>query len=286
MPIETRVSHDGLVWISGNYYSIPDHTRRIVEVQQLPDVIPFSIKAQSLPSIPFWRRPPANSRRARASTGGQPVQVATWRIRSPRRSGRRSHRQAGRWGFTEVSQTAPPIGRPAITMHAQPAAIDNVRKRCHVRSECWTPRCGELKEGEVTWIEALDHAYRGADGARQSPVSTALRMSRLTTVKTLAGFDFAFQPSLDRNRILELAELKFICLRHRQEPSRDGTRGRGREGGKERRVRHARGHRHHHFARAPAVPRPRLPPCRRRDRLPPGRTWRRQSVLPVGERPL
>lgn len=38
-------------------------------------------------------------------------------------------------------------------------------------------------------------------------VSTALRMSRLTTVKTLAGFDFAFQPSLDRNRILELAEL-------------------------------------------------------------------------------
>lgn len=67
-------------------------------------------------------------------------------------------------------------------------------------------------------------------------VSTALRMSRLTTVKTLAGFDFAFQPSLDRNRILELAELKFICLRHRQEPSRDGTRGRGREGGKERRT--------------------------------------------------
>lgn len=91
MPIETRVSHDGLVWISGNYYSIPDHTRRIVEVQQLPDVIPFSIKAQSLPSFPFWRRPPATSRRARASTGGQPVQVATWRIRSPRRSGRRSH---------------------------------------------------------------------------------------------------------------------------------------------------------------------------------------------------
>jgi DNA replication protein DnaC len=29
-------------------------------------------------------------------------------------------------------------------------------------------------------------------------------------VKTLAGFDFTFQPSLDRNRILALAELKFI----------------------------------------------------------------------------
>lgn len=174
MPIETRVSHDGLVWISGNYYSIPDHTRRIVEVQQLPDVIPFSIKPQSLPSIPFWRRPPANSRRARASTGGQPVQVATWRIRSPRRSGRRSHRQAGRWGFTKVSQTAPPIGRPAITMHAQPAATDNVRKglvalKMPRALRMLDSTCGELKEGEVTWIEALDHAYRGADGARQSP---------------------------------------------------------------------------------------------------------------------
>lgn len=33
---------------------------------------------------------------------------------------------------------------------------------------------------------------------------------RLSNIKTLAGFDFAFQPSLDRNRILALAELKFI----------------------------------------------------------------------------
>ena len=38
----------------------------------------------------------------------------------------------------------------------------------------------------------------------------ALMMARITTVKTLAGFDFAFQPSLDRNRILTLARLDFI----------------------------------------------------------------------------
>ena len=41
-------------------------------------------------------------------------------------------------------------------------------------------------------------------------VSTALKMSRLTTIKTLAGFDFSFQPSLDRHRIMALAELNFI----------------------------------------------------------------------------
>ncbi len=35
-------------------------------------------------------------------------------------------------------------------------------------------------------------------------------MARLTTVKTLQSYDFSFQPSLDRNRILALAQLDFI----------------------------------------------------------------------------
>jgi DNA replication protein DnaC len=35
-------------------------------------------------------------------------------------------------------------------------------------------------------------------------------MARLSTIKTLAGFDFSFQPSLDENRIMALAELEFI----------------------------------------------------------------------------
>jgi DNA replication protein DnaC len=38
----------------------------------------------------------------------------------------------------------------------------------------------------------------------------ALRMAKLSTIKTLAGFDFSFQPSLDRNRILALAQLDFV----------------------------------------------------------------------------
>jgi transposase len=39
LELERRVSHDGLVSIGGNYYSVPDRTRHIVEVHQLPDVI-------------------------------------------------------------------------------------------------------------------------------------------------------------------------------------------------------------------------------------------------------
>ncbi len=53
------------------------------------------------------------------------------------------------------------------------------------------------------------------DSILRSEASTSItRDTRLyetmSAVKTLAGFDFAFQPSLDRNRILALAELKFI----------------------------------------------------------------------------
>jgi hypothetical protein len=39
LKLERRVSHDGLVSIGGNYYSVPDRTRRIVEVHRLADQI-------------------------------------------------------------------------------------------------------------------------------------------------------------------------------------------------------------------------------------------------------
>lgn len=39
LKLERRVSHDGFIAVGGNYYSVPDRTRRVVEVQQLPDLI-------------------------------------------------------------------------------------------------------------------------------------------------------------------------------------------------------------------------------------------------------
>lgn len=68
-----------------------------------------------------------------------------------------------------------------------------------------------IEQGEINGIEALDHLLLEELTLRESRrIKAALMMARLTTVKTLASFDFAFQPSLDRNRILALAELKFI----------------------------------------------------------------------------
>ncbi len=39
LKLERRVSHDSFVAVGGNYYSVPDRTRRVVEVQQLPDLV-------------------------------------------------------------------------------------------------------------------------------------------------------------------------------------------------------------------------------------------------------
>jgi len=68
-----------------------------------------------------------------------------------------------------------------------------------------------IERGEVTALEAIDALLAEELTLRENRrVRTALVMARLSTIKTLAGFDFAFQPSLDKNRILALAELAFI----------------------------------------------------------------------------
>ena len=68
-----------------------------------------------------------------------------------------------------------------------------------------------LEHGEMTALEAIDALLAEEFTLRENRrVKTALVMARLSTIKTLAGFDFSFQPSLDKNRIMALAELKFI----------------------------------------------------------------------------
>ena len=66
--------------------------------------------------------------------------------------------------------------------------------------------CGEIGAPEA--LEALlGEELTLREGRR---LRAALKMGRLLTLKTLTGFDFSFQPSLDRNRILTLAQLEFI----------------------------------------------------------------------------
>ena len=68
-----------------------------------------------------------------------------------------------------------------------------------------------IEQGQIDGIEALDELLLEELSLRENRrIKAALRMARLPVVKTLAGFDFSFQPSLDRNRIMALAGLDFI----------------------------------------------------------------------------
>ncbi|TIN12984.1 MAG: AAA family ATPase [Mesorhizobium sp.] len=69
-----------------------------------------------------------------------------------------------------------------------------------------------LEQGEIGALEAMDILLSEELTLREnSRIKTALRMGRLATIKTLAGFDFSFQPSLDRDRIFTLAQLGFVA---------------------------------------------------------------------------
>ncbi len=69
-----------------------------------------------------------------------------------------------------------------------------------------------IEQGEIGALEAIDallaEEFTLREGRR---VAVAMKTARLNPPKTLESFDFTFQPSLDRNRILALAQLDFIA---------------------------------------------------------------------------
>jgi DNA replication protein DnaC len=72
----------------------------------------------------------------------------------------------------------------------------------------------QIERGQLGTIEAIETLLAEELTIRETRrIKAALQMARLSVVKTLSGFDFAFQPSLDRNRILALAQLDFIDRR-------------------------------------------------------------------------
>lgn len=103
-----------------------------------------------------------------------------------------------------------------MSNRAQPTTLDSIKKslvslRMPPALEMLDATLRQVEQGQTTWVEALDQLLLEEQTLRDNRrMKTAPRMARLSAIKTLAGFDFTFQPSLDRNRILALAELKFI----------------------------------------------------------------------------
>ena len=78
-------------------------------------------------------------------------------------------------------------------------------------SKHWITRFIALEQGEITAIEAIDALLSEEYSIRETRrIDVALKTARLVPIKTLEGFDFSFQPSLDRERIAALAQLDFI----------------------------------------------------------------------------
>lgn len=72
----------------------------------------------------------------------------------------------------------------------------------------------QIEQGEVSALEAIEALLGEELTTRESRrIKMALMTARLSTIKTIAGYDFSFQPTLDRNRILALAQLEFIDRR-------------------------------------------------------------------------
>ncbi len=65
--------------------------------------------------------------------------------------------------------------------------------------------------GAVTAAEAIEHLLGAQIQLRNNRrLQAAMRSSRLPAVKTLADFDFSFQPSIRREQLDSLAELGFV----------------------------------------------------------------------------
>lgn len=103
-----------------------------------------------------------------------------------------------------------------MSIHTTPSLLDSIKKSLVALKmpralEMLDATVRRIEQGEIDAIEALDQLLVEELTLRDNRrIKTSLMMARLSSIKTLAGFDFAFQPSLDRNRILALAELKFI----------------------------------------------------------------------------
>ncbi len=101
-------------------------------------------------------------------------------------------------------------------MSTGPATLDRIRHhlvglRMPRSLEVLEHLLRQLERGEISALEAIDGLLDEELSLREGRrIKAALKMGRLLNVKTLAGFDFSFQPSLDRNRILTLAGLDFV----------------------------------------------------------------------------
>jgi hypothetical protein len=115
---------------------------------------------------------------------------------------------AGAWPVREISHARDHRDR---TVHPRPDPQNSGRLEVAETLEVLDQTVRQLGRGEANALEVIDTLFAEELTLRENRrIKMALRMAKLSTIKTLAGFDFSFQPSLDRNRILALSQLDFV----------------------------------------------------------------------------
>ncbi|HZC01534.1 MAG TPA: IS21-like element helper ATPase IstB [Gammaproteobacteria bacterium] len=100
---------------------------------------------------------------------------------------------------------------------AKPTGADQLRETLQsLKLDCMADTVEALCEqaAKETWTYAtfLTHLLSEELAAREHRrLTVTTKMARLPFHKTLAQFDFAFQPSVDKRRIQELASLRFVA---------------------------------------------------------------------------
>lgn len=87
-----------------------------------------------------------------------------------------------------------------------------------------------FEQGDSSTLEGLGEEFTPRETRR---IKMALQTARRGTIKTLARYDFSFQPSLERDRIMARAQLEWIARRqtgHFMGPPGSSGRRAGRRG--------------------------------------------------------
>lgn len=67
----------------------------------------------------------------------------------------------------------------------------------------------------MSYLDFLDRLLQAEQSARnERTVEITTRLARLPDHKTMADFDYAFQPSVDKKQIAELLTLRFVEEAH------------------------------------------------------------------------
>jgi DNA replication protein DnaC len=106
----------------------------------------------------------------------------------------------------------------------QPALVDE-RVRAgleRLRLSGMVQALGRVCEGasrdSVSYLEFLDRLLEAEQSTRyERNVEVKTRLARLPYHKTMADFDYSFQPSVDKKQIAELLTLRFVTLRFVEE---------------------------------------------------------------------